>query len=495
MKLNNTLTATLTLCLSLTANAQLSSPGGLAFDGSGNLWVTNGGAKQVLELDPTNGAILNTITKGISGPTRLFFLGGELYVVNSTANNMTIYDNLTTSGANLVGTIDFPSTVSRSLGAAVDASGNVYASGNATNNIVVFNTNGIIETLTQDTSGFPFTAPGALVIQGQDIYAGFGSGDSEDAVISYNLEDFLSGDPQEITVYNDNVNTGPTGIAFDSENNVYISEFYSGTAVKYNLGQGTKPVLVINQGTGWCEGIAVDSSGNIYVSNAQLNNITVYGPSGGAPIRTLVGLHPGVNATFSTKSLTFATQLLNTASAAQTVTITNYGTETLTFTGTSVQGDFASTRGCRHHAWPPDTLASGASCWYGVTFTPASVGNLSGEFSITDNAPGGAQTLSLAGVSTEVELSPSALEFHCSSGSQQATLTNVGGSALSISGITVTSSSVFTQTNNCGSSVAPGGSCTITVTTKGGNSGGAVSISDDGGASPQQLLLAARCGP
>jgi len=280
--------AALALCLSLTANAQLSSPGGLAFDGSGNLWVTNGNAKQVLELNPTTGAVLNTITDGISGPSRLFFVGGELYVVNATANNITIYGHLTTAGAKLSGTINFPSTISRSLGAAVDAYGDVYVSGNATNNIVALNINGgIVETLTQDTFDFPFTAPGALVIHGQDLYAGFGSDDREDAVISYNVGEFLTGDPKEITVYNDNVNTGPTGIAFDSKNNVYISEFYSGTAVKYALGKGTTPVLVINQGTSGCEGIAVDKSGNIYVSNAPLNNITVYGPSGGAPIRTL----------------------------------------------------------------------------------------------------------------------------------------------------------------------------------------------------------------
>ena len=57
--------------------------------------------------------------------------------------------------------------------------------------------------------------------------------------------------------------------------------------MKYKIGSGSTPTLVINQGTGGCEGIAVDSSGNIYVSNSSLNNITVYAPTGGAPINTL----------------------------------------------------------------------------------------------------------------------------------------------------------------------------------------------------------------
>ena len=63
-------------------------------------------------------------------------------------------------------------------------------------------------------------------------------------------------------MYNDNVNTGPTGIAFNSQGNVYISELYSGTAVKYGP-RGGKPLLVSSQGTGGCEGIAVDESANI----------------------------------------------------------------------------------------------------------------------------------------------------------------------------------------------------------------------------------------
>ena len=288
MKSKISILGALALCLSLTANAQLNNPNGLAFDSAGHLWVANAGANNVLELNATTGAVLNTITKGVNDPTRLFFVGSDLYVQNTTGNNITIYSSLGTRGAKLAGTINIPPTASRSLGAAVDAYGDVYVSGGTSNSVIALNIGGdLVETLTQDKNGFPFTASGPLAIYGQKIYIGFGSGDSEDAVISYNVGEFLTGDPQEITVYNDNVNTGPTGAAFDSKGNLYISEYYSGTAVKYAPGKGTTPLLVINQGTGYCEGIALDKSGNIYVSNSGLNDITVYGPSGGAPIRTL----------------------------------------------------------------------------------------------------------------------------------------------------------------------------------------------------------------
>jgi len=35
---------------------------------------------------------------------------------------------------------------------------------------------GLAETLGQDKSGFPFTAPGVITIHGPKIYAGFGTG-------------------------------------------------------------------------------------------------------------------------------------------------------------------------------------------------------------------------------------------------------------------------------------------------------------------------------
>jgi YVTN family beta-propeller protein len=265
------------LSLALTANTQLSNPNGIVFDTSGNLWVANSGANQVLELDPANGTILNTITQGLNAPTRLTFAFGDLYVTNLNSNNVTVYNPTTLA---LVQTIS-SSAISRPLGIAVDAYGDVYIADNSANNVIALNIGGgLVETLTQDNSGYQFIAPGVLVIHGRNIFAGFGRNVGENAVIAYNVGEFLTGDPKEVVVYNDNVNTGPTGVAFDGEGYVYISEYTSGTAVKYAATNGKKPVLVIDQGTGGCEGIAVDKSGNIYVSNSIFNNITVYNSSG-----------------------------------------------------------------------------------------------------------------------------------------------------------------------------------------------------------------------
>jgi DNA-binding beta-propeller fold protein YncE len=85
MKLKTIIMATLALCLSSTANAQLNNPNGLTFDKDGNLWVANYGANQVLEIDPSNGTVLKTLTDYVNGPTRLAFDSlGNLWVANTT---------------------------------------------------------------------------------------------------------------------------------------------------------------------------------------------------------------------------------------------------------------------------------------------------------------------------------------------------------------------------------------------------------------------------
>jgi len=277
MKLKGTsvLLIALTMCLSLTAKAQLNSPNGLAFDGSENLWLANKNSNQLLELNPANGNVIHTITAGLNGPTRVTFAHGLLFVANTAGNNITVYNPQTLK---LVRTIT-NSAINKPLGVAVDGYGDVYVGNNQANTVIAINVSGgLVETLGQDKSGFQFVAPGAITIHGPKIYAGFGPGFGENAVISYNVGEFLTRDPQENTVYTDTVNTGPTGIAFDAQENVYIADFYSETWVKYS--PDGKLLLVVKHGVLTPEGIALDSSGNVYVSNENLNNITVYNSSG-----------------------------------------------------------------------------------------------------------------------------------------------------------------------------------------------------------------------
>jgi hypothetical protein len=98
-----------------------------------------------------------------------------------------------------------------------------------------------------------------------------------------------------------------------------------------------------------------------------------------------------------------------------------------------------------------------------------------------------------------VSLSPGGLTFTSqsvgtTSASQAATLTNTGNASLTITslGITGANASDFNQTNSCGSGVAAGLNCAITVTFTPSGTGmrnAAVTISDNASGSPHSVTL------
>ena len=189
----------------------------------------------------------------------------------------------------------------------------------------------------------------------------------------------------------------------------------------------------------------------------------------------------------------FGDELVGNASPVHPVSLTNYGATPLTIAGITITGanssDFAQTNSCGRE------VAPGTSCAIDVTFTPSRIGTRTAILSITDNAPGGSQNVTLNGAGTVVELAPSSLSFTCSSScpppAQAVTLTNTGTASLSL-GISITGSTTFSQTNTCGSSVMAKGSCTITVTFNSSSRGtfnGALAVRDNGGGSPQQVPL------
>jgi len=228
-------------------------------------------------------------------------------------------------------------------------------------------------------------------------------------------------------------------------------------------------------------GVAAHSSVNLTTGIVPLSNGTA---SSTNPVATL-----------SPSTLTFATQPVGTSSAAQSVTLNNYGATTLGITSVGFTGadpgDFAETKTCG------STVAPGASCTISITFKPTQLGSRTAMLSITDNALGSPQNVSLTGTGTVVELNPASLYFGVvgvgAGKNLSTTLTNMGNTTLNFSGITTTGTDAdeFSQTNTCGSSVGAGKSCTITVTFRpfeAGRDSAQVSISDNGGG-PQQVSL------
>lgn len=129
---------------------------------------------------------------------------------------------------------------------------------------------------------------------------------------------------------------------------------------------------------------------------------------------------------------------------------------------------------------------------------PSAINTRTASLTITDNAGGSPQTLSLNGTGTQVKISPAALKLGKvkvnSSSNKNVTFSNVGALAVNISNISIVgaNSGDFAETNTCGSSVAAKSLCTITVTftpSATGKRSAVLQITDDGGASPQSVPL------
>ncbi len=207
----------------------------------------------------------------------------------------------------------------------------------------------------------------------------------------------------------------------------------------------------------------------------------------------------------SASSLAFTATVQGASSASQVVALKNTGKSALSLNATgqgiSIVGtnytSFLQTNTCG------TSLAAAASCAITVTFKPAAVGLLSASIRIGDNAYGSPQSVSLSGTGTAPKpaavlsansLSFSATKVGTSFSAPKITLSNPGSGALSVSSITIagTNATSFSQTNTCGTTLAVGASCGITVTFKPtvvGSLTAALTVADNASGSPQKVAL------
>ncbi len=207
---------------------------------------------------------------------------------------------------------------------------------------------------------------------------------------------------------------------------------------------------------------------------------------------TLSGSGYTLSASLNPSSLTFASQLVGTASSPQNVTLTNTGSGTLSITGFTTSGNFAQTNNC------PAALSAGGTCTVSVVFVPVVRGTLTGTLTLNSNATGTPSSVSLSGkgMGPVASLSPTSLTFgvqrvSTTSSSQQLTLTNSGDATMSITSIVA--SGDFAQTNNCNGALSAGQHCNVNVTftpTASGARSGTLTLTDNAvNGSPQNTVL------
>ncbi|PYV19688.1 MAG: hypothetical protein DMG21_00910 [Acidobacteria bacterium] len=154
-------------------------------------------------------------------------------------------------------------------------------------------------------------------------------------------------------------------------------------------------------------------------------------------------------------------------------------------------GDFSQTNNCG------SSLGAGATCTINVTFTPSVASAETAALTVTDSVATSPQTTNLSGtgITLAATLSPSSLslgnqQVTTTSVAQPLTFSNTGQGPVTISSSTLSGANPgdFAQSNNCGSTVAVGGSCTFNVTfspTATGARSATLAVFDNASGSPQ----------
>jgi len=324
----------------------------ITFDSNDNLYSANYGTNSITVYN-SSGSLINTITDGVYTPAGVAIdpNSHHLYVSNypngddTSGNTITVYDQsgvlINTFGH---GSVNWPNAIS------FGPDGNLYVPNQAGGNVTVYNTAGIlVNTLTNPTMTGPysitFDAAGNFYILNNpvpfdasgnynldDPYTNVSLYDSEANLLQTITEDIGNADAcisatingvyrlyvsnsgsNKVNVYSALgvlVNSitggmnGPAGIAFNSENTLYVGntgnnifttytqtlpvskfsvDINGNNSVAGNLNVGGNYSLspsIITNGLSYPYLITIDSSDNLYSANYGTNDVTVYNPAG-----------------------------------------------------------------------------------------------------------------------------------------------------------------------------------------------------------------------
>jgi hypothetical protein len=152
-----------------------------------------------------------------------------------------------------------------------------------------------------------------------------------------------------------------------------------------------------------------------------------------------------------------------TVSSPLTITVANSSLAPIPISSVSVSAPFVlSGNGCG-----TTSLAANTDCPLQVEFAPTATGVFTGQLTLIDGAGTQAVQLNGTGLAPPADiLAPASLAFAATpegqlSAAQSVTITNSGG--VPLTGIAISISSQFQQTNNCGTQLAAGAVCTISV--------------------------------
>ncbi|HEV2424793.1 MAG TPA: choice-of-anchor D domain-containing protein [Terriglobia bacterium] len=471
-------------CLALNVNPS----GGIAIDSAGDMYVT--GADP--QFNSPGQGLVQKFGPGGSGPVYSLDFGGS----GVSSSSM----QLQTAG----------------YGITADASGNAYVTGQTNSNQLAV-TSGVFQSKCGASGTCNSGANNTAFVlkvdpSGSIVYASYlgGSGGDTGQAIAVDSQ----GDAY-VTGYTQSTDfpvANPVQSSLSGSQNAFVAEVNP---------QATQLVYSTYLGAGGDSptGIAVDASGNAYVTGSTQN-------AGGFPLTSgafqtggqglsswvaKVGAAAAAAVVLSPGSLSFSSQNVGTASAAQTVTLNNNSSAALIITSISVtgsdSGDFAvDSTGTTCSTSKP--VAASGTCTIAVTFTPAATGASTATLSVVDSDSSSPQAASLSGTgsssTSSVTVSPASLTFPSvafgtASTPQTVTLTNNGSAAVTITNINITGAGaqdfvVLPGGTTCSAnqSVAAAASCTMSINfvpVAAGTFAATLTVADSDPSSPHNVPL------
>ncbi len=321
---------------SVTSATGLAYPDGIARDSSGNLYVANMAAASVTIYAPGasgNAAPTATITgdsTGLVNPSGVAVdSGGNIYVANPGASagysdSVFVYPPGSNGNATPTATITGSSTgLANPTAITLDSSGNIYVANGGSkvggvNSITVYpaGSNGNAQpsaTISGANTGLAFPW-GIALDSSRNIYVannGSTTGGSttggSGSVTVYTSASNGNVVPSATISGSDTALNSPGGIAVDSGGNIYVTNdgAISGNADSITVyapgsnGDAIPANTLFALGLEYPLGILIDSGGNLYVANDGSNDgtvdaITVYPPNGLVPSKT-IGMDTGLN--------------------------------------------------------------------------------------------------------------------------------------------------------------------------------------------------------
>ncbi|MDE1830037.1 MAG: hypothetical protein KGI25_06925, partial [Thaumarchaeota archaeon] len=265
----------------------LDVPQGVVVDSTGNIYVADSGHNRVVKFNPTGttAMVISTFNNGdiFATPEDIAITSTGFLVTDEVNNRIVEFD----SHGNYQGTFG-SSNLSYPVGIAVDSSGYIYVADSGHGTIDVFYPTGQYDKSFTSTSD-PYFFPQDVAVDSSGYTYATDSNDNSVKKFDHNGNEVLTFGTSGVGL---DQFSNPNGITVDPAGYLLVTDLSNGRVEKFDSNGNLQTVFGSFTGGFIFNGgqfkrpvdIATDSAGNVYVTDSNFNNISVFNfATGGSP--------------------------------------------------------------------------------------------------------------------------------------------------------------------------------------------------------------------